>query len=446
MHEIGPRHDLTYRARILQPLFQRLQAVESVAMVGAASMGKSRLLQFMLQPEVRAHYLGAQAETTLFLSVDCNRLHEISPFALYELILTSLVESAGDYTALAELRAQFISLRNEVITAQNALLAQRNLELALRMVCREHAQSVCIVLDEFDEALETLPGQTLATLRALRDANKYRLTYVLFLRDAPGDIRPPDDYEGLFELLSRGIIGLTPYGEEDTARILAQISTRRHHELPPLDQAAKQELLHLSGGHPGLLVALLDALTATPPMGRAWEDWAMEDVKVREELRKLWVGLRPEERRTLNFAANQMPTDFRQRAPLLLKGLIQEDASHTVAFFSPLLARYARVHAPLASAPLRIDAGLVFVDGTQIDVLTHREQTLMEFLYAHKGEICSTEEIIDHLYRGVEHTADPTAVATWVMRLRKKIEPNPKRPIYIVSAPGRGYRLVVNPE
>ncbi|MEZ4676320.1 MAG: hypothetical protein R2932_19020 [Caldilineaceae bacterium] len=63
------------------PLFARIHAGESCAVVGAASMGKSRLLQFILRPDVATHYLAkltqANATPTLLLWIDCNRMAEV---------------------------------------------------------------------------------------------------------------------------------------------------------------------------------------------------------------------------------------------------------------------------------------------------------------------------------------------------------------------------------
>ncbi len=453
MYEVGPEHELTYRQDLLRPLFQRIYAAESAAVVGAASMGKSRLLQFMLlRPDVRAHYLGDQATTTLLLWADCNRMGEISSWALYELIFTTLVEAAGEHKALVDLRGQLIDMRRDVIVEQNALLAQRNLELALRMICQERGLSVCIILDEFDECLKTLSGQTLSSLRSLRDANKYRLTYVLFLRDVPAAIRDPDDYEGFYELFSRSILGLTPYSQVDASRVLEQLRARYGHALPPLDESSRTELLRLSGRHPGLLVALVDALASKPPLGRTWEEWAASNEAVKEELRKLWFGLRAEERRLLNYMAmsgSENHVDFEQPAykALTLKGLIQEDGQGGYRFFSPLFGDYARKNAP-ASTPLHVDVegGWVFVDGRRIDGLTNKEFGLIVFLYQRRGDICSPDEIISHLYGDDEYNVDPNMAATWITRVRKKIEPNPKNPIYLLNERGRGYCLIVNPE
>jgi hypothetical protein len=99
MPEIGPIHPITYRAELTTPLFHRIHAGESCAVVGAASMGKSRLLQFILRPDVATHHLAKLTRTdatpTLLLWIDCNRMAEFTAWGLHELILASLAAGVG---------------------------------------------------------------------------------------------------------------------------------------------------------------------------------------------------------------------------------------------------------------------------------------------------------------------------------------------------------------
>ena len=253
MPEIGPEHPINYRQELVAPIFRKLQASESCAVIGAASMGKSRLIHFLLRQDVQHHYLQS-AHPTLLACVDCNRLVGFTTWALHELILTALVEGCGEHATLTDQRTRFNQLREQAILSRNELLAQRNVELALRMLCKEQGWRVCLLLDEFDTTYQTLPSQALASLRALRDMNKYQLSYLLFLRNPPLQLRAADDAEGFYELFSRSLLGLRPYSPEDGQRVIMQILARRSHELPGVSHAVIPELLYLSGGHPGLQI------------------------------------------------------------------------------------------------------------------------------------------------------------------------------------------------
>lgn len=69
--------------------------------------------------------------------------------------------------------------------------------------------------------------------------------------------------------------------------------------------------------------------------------------------------------------------------------------------------------------------------------LTHTEYKILELLMKNRKQIFS----IDHLYNRVwgEEAIGDNAVMVHIKNLRKKVEPDPRKPIYIKTAWGRGY-------
>lgn len=444
-------HNPHFRKEIAEPFFQLIKGGESCVVAGIAGLGKSRLLQFLLQEKTNAQYLGEDAQTTLLVWADCNRMIELSPWGLYELLLTALLEKASDLEALRPLCEQLIPLRTEAILQKDALLAQRNLELTLRMLCNEHGVKFALILDEFDACYRTLPPQVLANLLALRDANKYRLCYALFMRDHPGNLRNPDEVEGFYELLSRSVLYLQPYTLVDAQEAIQLIVERRQIQLPPDGADA---ILNLSGGHPGLIVGLLASFFRTPPDDSEWLDWAKKSGEVQEECRKIWEGLRDDEKRALHYVATDTPLSLKDKDSVLRKGLLRAKVKNAVApdaeaFFSPLFQQYVRSHAALKGPTLNVDkaSGIVWIEGKASAELTDKEYDLALFLANNLNQLCGVEEIIAKVWPGDEGIdISPNAVAALVRRLRLKIEPNPSRPQYLVSVKGRGYRLTDRPD
>jgi DNA-binding response OmpR family regulator len=70
--------------------------------------------------------------------------------------------------------------------------------------------------------------------------------------------------------------------------------------------------------------------------------------------------------------------------------------------------------------------------------LTHLEFRLLYTLMIHRGQILSTEGIVERVW-GYTGRGDKELVRGLVRRLRSKIEPDPRRPIYVVTVPGTGY-------
>jgi len=422
----------SYRAEILDPLFQRIRACESCALVGCASMGKSRLLRFMLEPEARRRYLGDQADATLFAYGDCNRLAEVSEWGFFELLLTALVEACGQHPELHPLRNELNVLRREVIIGHEALLARRHLELAALMICRERGFRLCIILDEFDEAYRALPALALANLRALRDDNKAWLSYLLVLRDHPTRLRSRTECEGFYELFSRSVLGLKPYSAADAGRVIEQLEARWNHPLAPEDRAM---LIAESGGHPGLIVAMF----ANRVGGLT------DDAIIREECDKLWASLSEDEQKALYRLVHGR--DIRPDAAIAeleLKGLVNEGR-----VFSPIFAHYICEHGAPARGRLIVDEleCTVWVDGRKHTDLTPREFNLLLLLSRNPGRVYDRQQILEALnpgerFDGLQHNS----VDAMVKRIRKKIEPFPDRPRYLLTVRGKGYKLVVDDE
>jgi DNA-binding response OmpR family regulator len=72
--------------------------------------------------------------------------------------------------------------------------------------------------------------------------------------------------------------------------------------------------------------------------------------------------------------------------------------------------------------------------------LTRLEFRLLYTLMVHRGQILSTETLVERVWR-YSGSGDRDLVRGLVKRLRAKIEPDPHQPKYILTTPGTGYRL-----
>jgi DNA-binding response OmpR family regulator len=73
--------------------------------------------------------------------------------------------------------------------------------------------------------------------------------------------------------------------------------------------------------------------------------------------------------------------------------------------------------------------------------LTALDQSLLYLLAANAGRVLSRDEILDHLW-GVDFMAESNVVDRHVRNLRAKLQNNWRRPRYIATVPGHGYRFV----
>jgi DNA-binding response OmpR family regulator len=72
--------------------------------------------------------------------------------------------------------------------------------------------------------------------------------------------------------------------------------------------------------------------------------------------------------------------------------------------------------------------------------LTHKEFDLIKIMAENPGRVYSRMQLLDSLqgeaYEGYERTID-----SHIKNLRKKIEPNPEKPVYIITVHGVGYKM-----
>jgi DNA-binding response OmpR family regulator len=73
--------------------------------------------------------------------------------------------------------------------------------------------------------------------------------------------------------------------------------------------------------------------------------------------------------------------------------------------------------------------------------LTSLEQSLLYLLAANAGRLVTRDEILDHLW-GPDYAAESNVVDRHIRNLRKKLQNHWRRPRYIATVPGRGYRFV----
>ena len=87
---------------------------------------------------------------------------------------------------------------------------------------------------------------------------------------------------------------------------------------------------------------------------------------------------------------------------------------------------------------LDIDGYLLKRAGDKV-ALSSKEFEVLAYLATHAGKAMTPDTIYAEVWRN--QYGDITAVAVYIQRLRKKIEPDPSAPVYIETVHGMGYRF-----
>lgn len=82
-------------------------------------------------------------------------------------------------------------------------------------------------------------------------------------------------------------------------------------------------------------------------------------------------------------------------------------------------------------------------DGVNVR-LTPTEWRVLELLIRNEGRLVTRQTMLSQVW-GSEHVTDTGYLRLYISQLRKKLEPEPSRPRYLITDAGMGYRLVLDP-
>ncbi len=154
------------------------------------------------------------------------------------------------------------------------------------------------------------------------------------------------------------------------------------------------------------------------------------------------------------------------RIPILMLSIRDETATKLAALdlgvddyltkpfeMSELLARIRailrRTLPPTEDLPLtRYHRGALWIDlqstrvtlGKKAVRLTGREWAVLRVLVEHAGQVVAPRQLLQQAW-GPEYGDEGDYIRTYITRLRRKLEPDPSRPAYIMLERGMGYRL-----
>lgn len=446
------RHPLTYRAAEASQVMGWIRTGQSGHILGLRGGGKSNFLQFLLRDDVRQHYLGPASANFVLILIDVLALTECTEWALCELIFDRLLAQCGELGIEDRLIVEMTALHREVIRSKDTLAAYRALERCLGVLCRTRARHVVLFFNEFDAPFRTLHSRLFHSLRAMRDAHKDQVSYVIAVTNDLTSLRDNlDEVEPFYYLVSSNICYLGPLDEADTRYRLRYLAVQRSVELSEQDEA---RVMELCGGYPSLFRTILNLLWDPNQKYNlaAIAPTLKDEPIVQAECRKIWNSLSENERDAICTLASGVQIDSPTLERLKRRGLIRTGPARAPVVFASLFADFAHRQTATSSISrviIKRDTREVEIDGRSVTTLTELEFEAFCYLYEHRGQVCTKDELIEHVYcqqheRMKGGVSDET-LQTLISRMRNKIEPD-RGPRYVVTVRGEGYRFVESGE
>lgn len=326
------RYGPEYRSEVLKVIFAATRAGSSLGLIGLAGTGKSNLLRYAQQPPVVRTYVPdpVEADATHVGSINCKQFSQ---------------SKAGFYAALLDaLRpaAQRVGLDLPPPSESSGYFDVRD---AVRQLCLEKGMRLVVFMDEFESLIQNQPLDLFEELRNIRDEVRTppHFAYVFVTHRLPHRVvsvvgNQPFENSSLYSLICNHLYAFGPYNERDAREMLEALLRNRQ---LAVDARMEGLLLGMSGGHAGILAALVEAtaptfalslnklihLGATPgPVNKACE--------------RIWRHLHSTERAALrDLVQGKLPPPW-LCGFLCKRGLVEDPAAP--AIFSQIFARYVQ--------------------------------------------------------------------------------------------------------
>ena len=482
-------YSATYRAPEIAFLANWIQAGQSGAVVGLPGCGRSNLLGFLCyRPDVIRTYLPAETGPLALVPVDLNNLPATDSSTLYRVILRAFYSVCHHLEPELQESIKQLYLENRAI--QDPFVTQSALLDVLQLFQNREGQ-ITLVLNHFDRFCELMvqlpqPDSTriINTLRGIRDSFKDTVCYLAGMSQEVAYLPDPNMLGEMYILLDSYICWVGAMDEADARQLIEQEtgvvpiirSESGEQRRNPLTESEIRQLLALTGGFPALLKAACHWwLFADDKLDiKRWRETLMAELPIRYRLEELWTGLTQEEQLVLSemqrlqtraaakagqkahqdghpWFADEFKRLHKQYGPILHrlahKGLCRQ-VNTTWHISGELIAACAAEMAGQGRGKIWLDdkTGELYQGRKKHLDLTHLEGEVLRYLVKHPRMKHTVDNIIDNAWPEEQHRegiADEV-VYQIVSKLRRKIEPNPGKPCYIITWRGQpkgGYQF-----
>lgn len=440
----------TYRSEAVNTVAGWLAAGESGIIAGLSGAGKATFLSFLNhRPDVLNPFFSAYTYRVILVPVDLINLPDSSLATLYRTILRSFYEVRSRFDNAQQTIIDGLYRKTE--TARDAFLPQSALrELLLSLECE--AVRVGLIFDRFDRFCQTATVRMTNTLRGLRDSFKGTLCFLVSL---PHEIIYSPYWESLEPL--RGILDshtcwIGPLLEIDARHMMAH---RTQHFSDPLTNEGSAKIMALTGGFPSLIRVVCDYWPQID------QTQLLSQENVQHRLEHIWSGLTQEEQLALSelqkwqiqLDAGSYTGHHPKATPLGLirdkkllsrlynKGVCYPNGPEGWKVNGRLLTAYVTQVSGRSRGKVWLDTvtGNVYQGDAPIGNLPPLEQAVLRFFIQHPYTRHSHTDLIEAAWPEDVHKEGVSTDALYqtIRGLRKKIEPAPATPCYILNWRGQ---------
>ncbi len=451
------RYPVTYRKQEMHTIARWIVNGDSGSVVGLPGVGRSTLLEFLYhRPDALAQYLPAASPAIAIIPVDLNILPDYSVATLYRVILRSFNQARHQFSD-ESVRQDIWTQYDEYKTTTDPFLAQDALWNILKESEKREIRIVW-VLNRYDEFCQVATPEMVRTLRGLRDRFKHTLCYLVGMLQEVTYLPDSDVVEPLHDILDVNVCWVGCLTTADAGKMVL-----RELRATTVEEADVNRIVQLTGGHPVLIRVTCNwwLSSSNKPPPAEWAGTLLAQRKTKRRLERIWNNLTQEEQ----FAVAELqkiqlwPPQRKKEAQRILKQhqftLLQlqkkgicRQAQSEWQLFSTLFTQYVAQVAGRGRGRIWLDKDTdeLYQGQTVIDGLTYLERSALHFFVEQPHMRHTHSDIIEAVWpQDVQKEGVTTETLYQAIRgVRKKIEPNPSKPVYVLNWRGQpegGYRF-----
>ena len=459
MAAIWERYPLTYRAREIRLIARWIMAGDSGAVAGLKGCGRSHLLGFLChRHDSLTPFLSASVNDVALIPLDIYNLASNDLASLYRTILHAFywVRERFDMELRQMVQQHYLENRHH----QDPFLPQTAVYELLHLFQNQQTR-VVLVINRFDRFCQTATPQMMNSLRGLRDNFRETLSYLVGLLNDVAYLPDPDIFGDMYELFVGRVCWVGAMSEDDARRMLEREFNIQSHDLT---SGEIEEILRLSGCFPNLLKAVAQWRFSQAKQQfpiSAWKDKLLQEYSIQFRLHRIWTALTQAEQLALSSlpdhpisVKNLSETSklaWAQQNPDLLEQLANKGlcsfSQGQVWITSKLLGIYITGVGSQARGGIRLDENTrtIYQGQQTIADLTPLEFEILRFMIENPYGKHTRDDVIDNAWPEEEQREGitPNALQVHIRNIRKKIEPNPAQPCYLLTWNGRpgGYQF-----
>jgi hypothetical protein len=394
--------------------------------------------------------------TAIPVLIDLNNMPGNDSAVLFRVILRALYEA---YDQIAEFDRSLAQVAEDLYRRVQEKTDPFVSQSAVREVLfafRDRGVRLTFILDPFGTFWRSADVAILDSVRGLRDSFRGTLSYIVGLRQELDVLRDPTDMGELYDVLDMHSCYVGAMETDDAYWVVRQVEEAAGHSF---SKAQTERLVELSGAYPSLLRATSLWLTRNPsfPPEADWLECLLAERSVQHRMEELWTSLADEDRRMLCRIPSLLPDGqlvyertsgaLGQMGEALCRlsalGLC-EPAGGGWHVRGDLLAMYVSREAALTVDEIRLDevTGEPCMGQSVLMDLTPLERDALVYLIKHPHVHHTMTDLILNAWPDDPYPLERTddSVYQVIRGLRRKIEPNPCKPRYIITRRGVGAR------